>query len=85
MKEKKRADKRIYQALVLFSQFGLNMLVPIGLMMWLGIWLDEKLGTSWLTIVFFFIGAVAGFQNIFRMAKKVMDSQKTEVDKEHRC
>jgi len=78
MKKKKKMDKSVYQSLILVSQFGINMLVPIGLMLWLGIRLDQKLGTSWLTILFFFIGAIAGLQNSYRMAKKVMDSQKNE-------
>ena len=71
-------DKSVFRALTLISQFSINMLVPIGLMLWLGIRLDQKLGTSWLTILFFFIGAIAGLQNSYRMAKKVMDSQKNE-------
>ena len=78
MKKKKKMDKSVYQSLILVSQFGINMLVPIGLMLWLGIRLDQKLGTSWLTILFFFIGAIAGLQNSYRMAKKVMDSQKNK-------
>ena len=75
MKKQKKMDKRIFRSLALISQFGINMLVPIGLMLWLGIRLDERLGTSWLTILFFFIGAIAGGQNIYKMAKKMMDSK----------
>ncbi len=55
----------------MIMQFGINMLVPIGLMSWLGILLDQKCGTSFFMILFFFIGAVAGFQNIWRMAGAV--------------
>ena len=81
MNRKKKIDKHVYQSLTLISQFGINMLVPIGLMLWLGIWLDGKLGTSWLAILFFFVGAIAGFQNIYRMAKGLMDSGKKEERK----
>lgn len=77
MKGKKKLDKSVYQSLTLISQFGLNMLVPICMMLWLGLWLDQKLGTSFLGIVFFFLGAIAGFQNIYRMARKVSDGGKT--------
>ena len=55
----------------MIMQFGLNMIVPICMMSALGIWLDKKLGTSFLTIVFFLVGAVAGGQNIYRMAKRM--------------
>jgi len=75
MKKGKKVHKSVYQSLILISQFGINMLVPIGMMVWLGIWLDGKLGTSWLTVLCFFVGAVAGFQNVFRMAKKVMEKK----------
>ena len=75
MKNRKKTEKRVLRALALISQFGINMLVPIGLMLWLGIWLDDKLGTSWLVILFFFIGAIAGGQNIYRMAKSIMQLQ----------
>ncbi len=76
MKRKKKLDKSVFQSLALISQFGINMLVPIGLMLWLGIWLDGKLGTSWLVIPCFFAGAIAGFQNIYKMAKGLMGRDK---------
>lgn len=69
-------DRSVYQSLVLVSQFGINMLVPIAMMTALGIYLDGKLETRWITVVFFFVGAVAGGQNVFRMAKRVYDKQK---------
>lgn len=77
----KQDKKSVYRALVLVMQFGINMLVPIGIMSWLGILLDRRFGTSFCMVLFFFIGAVAGFQNIWRMAKAVFgeepDNQKT--------
>ena len=73
--KKKKVDKNVFRVLALISQFGINMLVPIGLMLWLGIWLDNKLGTSWIVIPCFFIGAIAGGQNIYRMAKGLMNGR----------
>ena len=78
MKNKRNFDKSVFQSLALISQFGINMLVPIGLMLWLGLWLDEKFGTSWLVIPCFFVGAVAGSQNIYKMAKGLMEKDKNE-------
>lgn len=72
----------MYRALVLVMQFGINMLVPIGVMSWLGILLDRRCGTSFFMILFFFIGAIAGFQNIWRMARTVYDDTPRE-DKGH--
>lgn len=71
MARRKKYDKSVYRSLALITQFGINMLVPIFLCSFLGIWLDEKLGTSWLMIVLFFVGALAGCRNCFFMAKRI--------------
>lgn len=71
MKRKKSYDKSVSQALVLITQFGLNMLVPIGMLSALGCFLDQRLDTYYWTPLLFFIGAIAGGQNVYRMAKKV--------------
>lgn len=68
-------DRVVYRSLAMVTQFGLNMIVPIGIMSALGVWLDRKLDTSFLTIVLFVVGAVAGGQNIYRMAKRMCDSE----------
>lgn len=71
-------DKNVYRSLVLISQFGINMLVPICMMCVLGVWLDRKFGTSFWTILLFFVGAIAGGQNVYRMAKKVYEEENRE-------
>lgn len=71
MKRKKHFDKNVYRSLTLITQFGVNMLVPICMMSALGIFLDRKLGTSYWMVILFFVGAIAGGQNIYRMAKKM--------------
>ncbi len=76
-------DRRIVmQSLAMVMQFGLNMIVPICLMTALGVWLDRKFGTSYVTIVLFVMGAIAGGQNIYRMAKSLYGSE--EQDKERK-
>lgn len=83
MKQQKDSNRIVFQSLAMIMQFGLNMLVPICVMCALGIWLDQKLGTSWITIVLFLVGAVAGGQNIYRMAKSIYDiSGSQEVSEE---
>lgn len=82
MPRKKGYDKSVYRSLVLITQFGINMMVPIFLCSFLGIWLDEKLGTSYLMIVLFFIGALAGGKNVYTLAKRIYDDKdKDEHDK----
>ncbi len=70
-RKRKPYDASVYRSLALITQFGINMVVPIGMMSALGIWLDRGFGTSFWTIVLFFVGAVAGAQNVYRMAKRV--------------
>lgn len=81
MKKKKDDDRIVYQSLAMIMQFGLNMIVPICMMSALGIWLDRKLETSFLTVVLFAVGAVAGGQNIYRMARRMCREEGQEAEK----
>ena len=39
-------QKNVYRSLVLITQFGINMIVPIFLCSFLGVFLDKKFGTN---------------------------------------
>lgn len=67
--------KTVYQSLAMITQFGINMLVPIFLCSFLGWYLDKKLQTSWLFVALFFVGALAGFRNVFIVAKKIANTK----------
>lgn len=67
-------NKNVYHALMMISQFGINMLVPIFICSFAGMFLDRKLGTSYWTVALFFVGALAGFTNVFRFAKKIYET-----------
>lgn len=84
MKRRKGIDNSVAQALAMVMQFGINMLVPICMMSALGIWLDRKFDTSFWMILLFVVGAVAGAQNVYRMAKQVYGGDKKESDKEYK-
>ena len=71
MKKRKGEERIVYQSLAMITQFGLNMIVPICILSAAGVWLDRKFGTSYLTIILFAVGAVAGGQNVYRMAKRL--------------
>lgn len=75
-----RYKKSVYRALTLITQFSINMLVPIFLCSFGGLYLDRWLGTSFLFVLFFFLGAMAGFRNIFIFAKKVYEDKDTSRD-----
>ncbi|MDE5909614.1 MAG: AtpZ/AtpI family protein [Lachnospiraceae bacterium] len=55
----------------MIGQFGINMLVPVFVCSFLGMFLDQKLGTNFLVVVLFFVGAVAGGYNVYRFARGI--------------
>ena len=61
----------IVRSLSMISQFTIHMLVPICMCSYFGYWMDEKLNTSFLFIIFFFVGALAGGRNVYRLAQKI--------------
>lgn len=69
---KSNDSKMIWDALIMVLQFGISMIVPILLCTLFGVWLGERTGIRWLAIPLFFVGAIAGGQNVYRMAKKFM-------------
>lgn len=77
-KKKDRYDKSVYRSLALVMQFGINMLVPICMLSALGIYLDQRFGTSYIMVILFFVGAVAGGQNVYRMAKNIFEEPREE-------
>lgn len=74
-------NKTAWQCLTLISQFGIMMLVPTGMMFALGYWLDGRLGTQFFAIVLFFVGVLAGFGNIYRLARQIYQ-KKDKKDRE---
>lgn len=66
-----KESRDVLDALVMVLQFGLNMIVPILLCTGLGVWIYRRYGHPMIVIVLFAVGAIAGFQNIYRMAKRI--------------
>lgn len=64
-------DKSVFRALAQITQFSINMLVPIFLCSFLGMYIDKKAGTSFWVVVLFFVGALAGFRNVYIFAKQI--------------
>lgn len=70
-KKHENYNRSVYQSLALISQFGINMLVPIFLLSFVGMAMDRYFHTSFWMVLLFFTGALAGFRNIFLMARKI--------------
>ena len=71
-------QKKVFQSLTLILQFGLNMIVPIVLCTMLGAWIGKKYDIPVITVPLFMMGALAGFTNIYKMAKKIYGLGKTD-------
>lgn len=71
--------RTVYHSLALITQFGINMLVPIFLCTFVGIFLDRLCHTTFIVIILFFLGAAAGFRNVYIFAKKIYE-RPTERD-----
>lgn len=67
-------DRDVWNALMMVFQFGINMVVPIFMCTFLGVWIGNKTGAIWITIPLFFVGALAGGTNIYKMSKRIMKS-----------
>ena len=70
-RNKRKYGRSVYQSLTMISQFGINMIVPIAMCSCAGYYLDKWLRTSYFVVVLFFVGAVAGFRNIYIFSKKI--------------
>jgi ATP synthase protein I len=55
------------------SSVGIAMVLAIFGCLYLGIWLDQKLGTEpYLTLLFLLMGILAGFRNIYVLIKRYL-------------
>lgn len=82
MGRNKNYKKSVYQSLAVITQFGINMLVPIFMCSFAGLFLDRKLGTAFWFVLLFFVGALAGFRNIYILARKIYEGDR-EDDKQN--
>lgn len=69
--KKQKENRESFKMITLISQFGINMMVPIFLCFFIGYFLDKKLGTNYIVIIAFFVGAIAGFRNVYIFAKRM--------------
>ncbi len=67
--------KNVYQSFTMVMQFGLNMIVPILMCTMLGVYIGEKYDILFIVAPLFFIGALAGVRNIYKMAKKIYEQE----------
>ncbi len=67
--------KNVWQALTMVTQFGINMIVPILMCTMFGVYIGKKYDMLFIVAPLFVIGALAGFRNIYVMAKKIFEQE----------
>ena len=72
----RKSENQVMEMLVLIGQIGITMLVPILMCTVLGAFIGAHFKIAWISVVAFFIGAVAGFQNVYRLIKKYLKNKK---------
>jgi len=61
----------IAKALKFFTHVAVHIIVCVAIGVFLGMWLDSKLGTSpWLLIILSFLGMGAAFKSIIELGKR---------------
>jgi ATP synthase protein I len=73
-------DKKVIKTLVMISQIGITMLVPIFLCLYIGMKLDEWLNTSYITIIAIILGIMAAFRNVYVITKQFYAKDKAKED-----
>ena len=70
-----KKNKSVFRSLVLVTQFGISMLVPILLCTLLGVYIGKKFSIPVIAVPLFIMGALAGFRNVYIMAKRVYEDK----------
>ena len=65
-----REKKEIIKSITLILQIGINMIAALVIGGLLGYFLGKWLDKNWLILPGLFLGAWAGFQNVYRMVKR---------------
>lgn len=73
--------KSSLENLALITYLGVAMIVPIGLTLFAGRWLDEKLGTGPLFLfIFVVIGVLTAFRNLYMIGTRDLPKRKGRDD-----
>lgn len=77
-----KMGKAVLKGIVMISQIGISMMVPIFICFFIGIRLDKLLNTSFWVIVFFIIGTMTAFRNIYHLTKGfyMKDKEKEDIE-----
>ena len=70
---------KVFRKIAFLTQFGLTMLIPTGLLFFIGYLLDKKFGTSCFAVILFFVGALGGASGVWQLVKKELKNDSKDV------
>ncbi len=73
---------KIVRSLMMVSQIGVSMLVPIFLCLFLGMKLNDWLSSVYFVPIFLFLGIGAAFRNVYYLTKSFYAKDKKREDEE---
>ena len=80
-----KEDKKVMKSFVMITQVGLSMLTPIFLCVFLGVYVDKMLHTSYWFIILLILGILAAFRNVYYLTKQFYqkDLEKEKKEQEY--
>ncbi|WP_432662592.1 AtpZ/AtpI family protein [Wukongibacter baidiensis] len=73
----KNGKYKMYENLAFVSQIGLMMAIPIVLSVFIGNYIDEKLGTgSIFLLIFIGLGVASSFLNLYKIMNRLLNKRK---------
>lgn len=75
-------NSKVIKALMLITQLGISMMVPIFLCVFAGGWIDKKLQSGWALPVLLILGIAAAFRNVYYLLKPFYAKDKEREDAE---
>lgn len=64
-------NPKVVRTMALITQVGISMLCPIMLMLFLGVWMEDRFGIH-LVLPFLLLGIAAGFRNCYILIKNAL-------------
>ncbi len=75
-------NNKVLKALMLVSQLGISMMVPIFLCVFAGSFFDKRAGTGCFFPLFLLLGIAAAFRNVYYLLKPFYAKDKAREDAE---
>ena len=75
-----KPEKHVMKGLVMVTQIGISVLVPIFLCVFVGRWIDRICNIQFATIIGIVLGIITAFRNIYKLTKQFYAADKQKED-----